>query len=119
MSNKRSHYVLITPESEAMAKMRTFRNVSTRELAPKLGMSHTALHLLEVGRADIHPEFISKFLEVLKFSQIDWDYFKASPDKLDSAKDECSHILNSLEPSKIMDVLLYLRTVSGKSRTIF
>lgn len=69
---RRTKIIKVTKESEALKKLRTMTGLSVRKVADRLGVSHTLVSHLELGRANIQEVYIEKFLVALDLSWEDW-----------------------------------------------
>lgn len=70
---RRTKFISITKESEALKKLRMLSGLSVRKLANDLNVSHTLVSHLELGRANVNRAYVDKFLKVLNFSYEDWE----------------------------------------------
>jgi transcriptional regulator with XRE-family HTH domain len=70
--SKRSRIVMKTNEAEALRKLRELRSLSVRKAAERLGISHTLVNHLELGRANISRKYIHHFLKTFNFSEEEW-----------------------------------------------
>jgi transcriptional regulator with XRE-family HTH domain len=70
---RRTKFISITKESEALKKLRMLSGLSVRKLADELNVSHTLVSHLELGRANVNGAYIEKFLKTLNYSNEDWE----------------------------------------------
>ena len=89
--------------------MREFRGLSTRELGTLLKVSHSGIHLIETGRADIKREYVERFLAVLKFSTDDWETFKKDGQSIEALREECLMLLQIANPSNLKSIHAFIR----------
>ena len=69
---RRTRIICITRESKALKQLRLMKGLSVRKLADRLGVSHTLVSHLELGRANISKSYVDQFLQALVFSRDDW-----------------------------------------------
>ncbi len=103
---RRTKIISVTKESKALKKLRTMKGLSVRKVADLLGVSHTLVSHLELGRANISKEYIGKFLKALHFSPEDWRIVLGGGKKSDFlAKDkmaeDCFSKLQELPEDKL------------------
>lgn len=116
MKGKRCYISIETKESKALKAMREFRGVSVRKLSEKLQMSHSAVHQLESGRANIQDEYIQKFLAALGFTRSDLNLFLSEKHEFDELKQKCLCLVHEMEPAhfkKIYQLLQDFKKVGG------
>ncbi len=104
--SKRSGTVVRTREADALRKMREIKGLSVRKVADLLGVSHTLVNHLELGRANIQQDYLQKFLKDLKFSHEEWEMFVGGGNRkmqVEKAKmmEECIFKIRKLSPEKL------------------
>lgn len=104
--SKRTKIIIKTKEAEALRRLREMRGLSVRKAADLLGISHTMVNHLEIGRANISEEYIEKFLKALNLSHEDWKSLvagalkKTAPDRR-KLIEECNFLLQRLSEDKL------------------
>ena len=110
MKKRRASFIKETPEMLALKAMREYRGLSIRTLAGQLKRSHTAIHLLEIGKADITPTYVELFLEALKFSRNDWETFKQAGRRIDELRHDCLRLLYETHPERISAIHTFIKS---------
>lgn len=116
MKEKRCLISIETKEAKALKAMREFRGVSVRRLSEKLNMSHSAVHQLETGRANIQDEYIQRFIAALNYTSRDWSIFLCETHELDELKQKCLTLVHEMQPyqfKKIYQLLLEFKQANG------
>lgn len=116
--SKRSGTIVRTREADALRKMREIKCLSVRKVADLLGVSHTLVNHLELGRANIQPDYLQKFLRDLNFSHEEWELFVGKRSKntqLEKAKmmEECISRIKKLSPEKLQMAKSMLENLMG------
>lgn len=93
---KRNRKIELSPEANALKKMREFRNYSLRGVGDLLGVSFTTVSRMENGRAKMHGEYLSSFLRALEFSQEDFNCFIKGKFKDDSLRHKCMELIETI-----------------------
>lgn len=114
--SKRSRLVIKTKEAEALMKLRRLKGLSVRKTADLLGVSHTLVHHLEIGRANISQRYIDNFLKTLNYSSGDWKLFLQPGQKnkkLISKKitEDCVSKLNKLSEEQLRLIQLFIEKI--------
>lgn len=99
--SKRNKIVVMSPEAEALKKLRIKSDLSLRKLADKMNLSFTRVHQMESGRENVSEEYIGKFLDVLDLNWDDWNSYFGEEDELSDLRRKCHQILDTIEPSKL------------------
>lgn len=116
--SKRSGTVVRTREADALRKMREIKGLSVRKVADLLGVSHTLVNHLELGRANIQQDYLKKFLRDLKISHEEWELFVGGNGrKLQAEKakmiEECVSRIKKLSPEKLRIAMSMLQNLMG------
>lgn len=104
--SKRSGTVVRTREADALRKMREIKGLSVRKVADLLGVSHTLVNHLELGRANIQQDYLQKFLRDLKFSKEEWESLLGGGNRkmqIEKVKimEECIAKIKKFSPEKL------------------
>ncbi|MFP5384682.1 MAG: helix-turn-helix domain-containing protein [Bacteriovoracia bacterium] len=104
--SRRTKIITITRESKALKELRSMKGHSVRKVADLLGVSHTLVSHLEVGRANISEAYVKKFLKALEFSHEDWEVVLHEGKKSKSLTkrkiaDDCFDLIQGLSAEKL------------------
>lgn len=99
--SKRNQVIVMSPEAEALKKLRLKSELSLRKLSEKLNMSFTRVHQMESGRENISEAYLEKFLKALGLNWDDWNSCFEKKDKYSDLRRKCHEILDAIEPSKL------------------
>jgi transcriptional regulator with XRE-family HTH domain len=110
---KRTKMVIKTKEADALKRLRIINGLSVRKLADMMGLSHTMVNHLELGRANIGQEYIKKCLMILNYNKEDWEILTGGQTKriqADETKtlEECIRKLRTLSKEKLKLVQSFL-----------
>jgi len=126
--SKRIKYIINSPESLALKKLREKSGLSLRKLADLMDVSFTRVHQLESGRDEVTNGYIEKFLSVTGLNQDDWVFaVSGSPKRKVTFRDvpknvnhheiediriQCLKIISKLHPNKLKLALELLSSIS-------
>ncbi len=113
MSN-RTKIVIKTKEADALKKLREMRGLSVRKLADMMGISHTLVNHLEVGRANISEQHINKLLEATNFDHKEWQILLKSgvngkKQQRSQIREECIFLISQLPENKLQQIYQILK----------
>lgn len=105
--SRRTNIIKTTSESKALKSLRLMKGLSVRKTADLLGVSHTLVSHLEIGRANIQKAYIEKFLVALDLSWEDWTIAtgasrKAKAHARSKITSDCLDKLEGLSEDKLM-----------------
>ncbi|MFP5491417.1 MAG: helix-turn-helix domain-containing protein [Bacteriovoracia bacterium] len=110
MKKRRADYVLETSETKALRAMREYRGISVRELGDLLKKSHTSIHSLENGKANVEASYVDAFLAALNFTRRDWETFKKAGEKIDELRHDCLRLLYEAHPERISAIHTFIKS---------
>lgn len=102
----RTKIITVTCESKALKELRSMKGYSVRKVADLMGVSHTLVSHLELGRANISEAYVKKFLKALEFSFEDWEIVLHQRKKSKSLTksriaDDCFDLMQGISAEKL------------------
>jgi transcriptional regulator with XRE-family HTH domain len=103
---RRTKIITITRESKALKELRSMKGYSVRKVADLMGISHTLVSHLELGRANISEAYVKKFLKTLEFSLEDWEVVlqegkKSKALSKNKIENDCFELMQGLSTEKL------------------
>ena len=71
---KRIKFIINTPESVTLKRLREKSGLSLRQLADRMDISFSRVHQRETGRDEISKDYVSLFLKAIGLNYDDWEY---------------------------------------------
>ena len=111
--SERNKTILPSKNSKALRDLRISSGVSIRKLAERLDLSPTRVNQMELGRDNIHDEYIEKFLAALDISRLEWDTVVSS-EKIPflELQKSCIALIRNLNQYQLESVQKYLQKMS-------
>ena len=119
-SRQRSKKVLMTNEARVLKRLRKERGLSLREVAQKLGKSHSTIANIEGGRMDVPKgERLMELLTVYGIDNYRAFYHKVrNYSEQADPRNELRELIERLDPERVQIALEILKQVAGGRRII-
>ena len=111
IKKRRCNHKVMTKEASLLKFMRESRNLSMRRAGDLLDVSDSTISHLENGRADLHPEIVTKLLHFYGYSYE--QFISMCSGKLElpqSLRLECLEIIKRLDEEKLKTVKTILQS---------
>lgn len=105
---KKTKIKQVTKESLALKKMRSARGYTQATTAELIGVSKTSVNHFEAGWNKIPNSYINRFVEALKYTQEDWNYFLKQDESAYRLRANCISLIDQLniDQLKLINKLL-------------
>lgn len=105
IKKRRCNHKVMTKEASILKFMRESRNLSMRRAGNLLGVSDSTISHLENGRADLHPEIVTRLLTNYGYTYE--QFMSMSSGKIElpqSLRRECLEIIKRIDEEKLKTV---------------
>lgn len=99
--SKRNKITIITPESEALKRLRYKSDLSLRELSERMSYSFSRIYQIESGKENISETYIKKFLSTLEISWDEWNLEIQGHDEFHELRQKCKKLVDEIELKKL------------------
>ncbi len=99
--SKRNKITIITPESEALKRLRYKSELSLRDLSERMSYSFSRIYQIESGKENISEAYIKKFLSALEISWEEWNLELEGSDEFYELRQKCKKLVDEIEPKKL------------------
>jgi transcriptional regulator with XRE-family HTH domain len=96
-------------DQEVMNELRLFREFSYRDVGRAMGISHSRVQQLELGKNPLTEAMKTKFLNAICVSLDDWNLLKQGASNVSEVKLECIQRIYELNPAQLVRCVLLLR----------
>ena len=98
-------------DQQIMRELRLFREFSYRDVAKRIGMSHSRIQQLENGTERLADDFKRNFLAALNLTDKDWELLQIQNESILDMKLECLSKIHSLDTESLSRCLLLIRNL--------
>ena len=95
-------------DQEVMKELRLFREFSYRDVGRAMGISHSRVQQLELGKNPLTEAMKAKFLDAICISLEDWNLLKQGASNVSEVKLECIQRIYELNPAQLVRCVLLL-----------